>query len=325
MYNEGILTFQAGVDLVAHRRVKLETGSTTTPPEVVYADAGEQHIGVTMRNAEDGEMVAVKLRNYPGSEEVEAAGTFAYKATLYGAADGKVDDVSSGSAIGVAKEAATAAGDIVEMLPFNVLSTTAATVSVDGSGADITGADVEAAIVEAFVHIQSAQKFIPVDLKGFREVAANDIQNLAAHGGLLASDSTPTLSCANGDTDGCLILTWTAEADEEAIIGSVALPPDLDTTEDLVLHFRAAMEDTNNTPAIALDAYFNEGDDKVSDASAAVTGTSWAEYTITIDASDIPSGAQTLTIELTPAAHASDDLYVNAAAWLEYTGKTLTS
>lgn len=315
MYNEGILTFQAGEALVAHRRVKLEAGSTTTPPEIVYADAGEQHIGTTQRNAADGEMVAVKLRNFPGSEEVEAAGTFAYLATLYGADDGKIDDAASGSAIGVAKEAATAAGDVVEMLPFNVLSTTAATVSVADSGSIITGVTVEAALAEAFTHIQSAQKFIPVPLVTCLE---SDATNATA----LTGSTTPVLDMANGDTDSGLVLTWVA-SNSDAIIFQVPLPPDIDVASDVVVHFRAKSGGATDTPTIASDAYFNEGDTKVEDVSAAL-GAAYAEKTITIAAADVPAGAQTLTVELTPGAHTTDTI-VLSAIWIEYTGTTLTS
>ena len=325
-YTEGSKSFKAGEDLVVNRLVKVESGTVTDPPEVVYADAGEDAIGVTLTAASDGDQVAVRLLNDGGTFQIECLvdSAIARGASLYAGASGVVTDASSGSVVGIALEAGVDNATI-EVAIDNRKPTTAAGTTVADSGALITAATVEAALAEAFTHIQSAQHFIPVMLHTFREVATNDIQNLAAHGGLLASDSTPALTCANGDTDGCLILTWTAEADEEAIIGSIALPPNLDTTADLVLHFRAAMEATNDTPTIASDAYFNEGDTKVEDASAAVTGTSWAEYTITIAAADIPAGAQTLSIELTPAAHSTDDLYVNAAAWLEYTGTTLTA
>jgi len=315
MYNEGILTFQAGEALVAHRRVKLEAGSTTTPPEVVYADAGEQHIGVTQRNAADGDMVAVKLRNFPGSEEVEAASTFAYLATLYGADDGKVDDAASGSAIGVAKEAATAAGDVVEMLPFNVLSTTAATVSVADAGSIITGVTVEAALAEVFTHIQSAQKFLPIPMTTVWE---SDGTNATA----LTGATTPVLDMANGDTDSGLVLTWVA-SNSDAIIFQVPLPPDIDVASDVVVHIRAKSGGATDTPTIASDAYFNEGDTKVEDVSAAL-GAAYAEKTITIAAADVPAGAQTLTVELTPGAHTTDTI-VMSAIWVEYTGTTLTA
>ena len=46
-----------------------------------------------------------------------------------------------------------------------------------------------------------AKGFIPLDITALREIATNDIQNLAAHGGLLASDSDPALARVNGATD----------------------------------------------------------------------------------------------------------------------------
>lgn len=53
----------------------------------------------------------------PGCTYVmEAGGAFAQYATVYGAADGAVDDVSNANPIGIALEAATAAGDRVLVL-----------------------------------------------------------------------------------------------------------------------------------------------------------------------------------------------------------------
>lgn len=103
-------TFIAGEDLAAHRRVKLSAST------VVYADAGEAFVGITEYAVASGEEVAVKLPNSEGTFEIEAAGTFANGAQLYGAADGKADDVAIGQILGTALEAATAGGDIVEFV-----------------------------------------------------------------------------------------------------------------------------------------------------------------------------------------------------------------
>lgn len=159
--------------------------------------------------------------------------------------------------------------------------------------------------------------FIDLPLAIWREVGTNDIQNLAAHGGEMAKDSTPIFEFTNGDADSALRLRWVA-SDSNAIALQATLPPDFDDTADLVIHLRAAMAGTTNTPVIDCDAFFNEGDTKVEDASAAITGTTVAEYTITIAAADIPAGAQTVSLELTPGAHTTDALYVYAI-WLEYT------
>lgn len=111
--NMGIKTFVAGEDLEAFRRVKLSSG------EVVYADAGEEFIGVTISKVSDGGYVGVAMRSAARTYKMVAAGAFALGAVLYGAADGKVDDAVSGTAQGVALEAATADGDIVECLQNN--------------------------------------------------------------------------------------------------------------------------------------------------------------------------------------------------------------
>ena len=113
---EGKMTFTAGAALLANRRVKIKAATATSPPEVEYAGAGEQHIGVTEIDASSGGLVTVRPRNMPGSAQVAAAGAFAIGATLYGAATGLVDDAVSGTALGLALEAAGAAGDEVECI-----------------------------------------------------------------------------------------------------------------------------------------------------------------------------------------------------------------
>jgi hypothetical protein len=153
--------------------------------------------------------------------------------------------------------------------------------------------------------------FVPVPLTAVFE---GDGTNTVA---ALGPSTTPVLDMTNGDTDSALRILWAA-TNVDPVIFQVPLPPDLDVTADVVLHLRAAMEAANDTPVIDADSYFNEGDTKVSDASAAITGATPAEYTITIAAADVPAGAQTLTVELTPAAHGTDDLYVYAI-WIEYT------
>lgn len=90
------------------RRVKI-SGST-----VVYADAGEVGIGVSQAYAASGAAVQLRTHCAGGTFKVTAAGPFSAGATLYGAADGKVDDTVVGSPIYYAMEAATADGDIVE-------------------------------------------------------------------------------------------------------------------------------------------------------------------------------------------------------------------
>ncbi len=119
MWNEGVKTFTAGADLEGRRRVKLKSGTTTTPPEVEYAGAGEDYIGVTEYAAKSGETIAVRLKNDSGTFEVECTvGTaITIGTSLYGAADGRVSDATSGSIQFTALQAAGASNEHIECLP----------------------------------------------------------------------------------------------------------------------------------------------------------------------------------------------------------------
>jgi hypothetical protein len=311
----GPLTFTAGVDLEQYRRVKLESGSTTVPKEVVYADAGEDFIGITMDSAEDGELIAIAPLCREGTFLLTASKTISALADVYGAADGKISDASSGTAYFKALEAATAAGDIIECILHPGVSTTAATVSISDSDHHTEETTVEAALAEIYAHILNAQNFMPIPLSTLLEGGATNVV------GPLKDDTTPVLDMADGDTDSGLVVTWAA-SNSDPVLFQVPLPPDLDTTEDLVIHLRAKSGGDADTPTIASDAYFNEGDTKVEDVSAEL-GETYAEKTITIDASDIPSGAQTLTVELTPGEHTTNTV-VMSALWIEYTKQLLS-
>ena len=111
MYNEGIRTFIAGEALEAARRVKFSTDL-----EVVYADDSETSIGVTEKAVADGEQVAVSLKNYPGTVEIEAAGAITQGDKVYGADDGKIQSASTGNEkVGWAYETASGSGAIIEV------------------------------------------------------------------------------------------------------------------------------------------------------------------------------------------------------------------
>ena len=111
--NLGSKAFIAGTDLEAYRRVKLSSGN------VVYADAGEEFIGVTARKALSGEFVAINLRSASRTYKMVANGAITAGVTIYGALGGKVSASASGVAQGVALEAATADGDIIECFQNN--------------------------------------------------------------------------------------------------------------------------------------------------------------------------------------------------------------
>lgn len=180
-----------------------------------------------------------------------------------------------------------------------------------------TGDIATGAVTAAKLSTTLKTGFVPVPLASVRELSSGSFINAAGNGGLLASDTSPILNTINGDTDGAWRVQWAA-SNSDLVGFQVPLPPDLDEAANVEIHFRAAMAGATDTPVISADSYFDEGDTKVEDDSAAVTGTTFAEYTITIAAADVPAGAQTLSVELTPGAHTTDALYITSI-WVEYT------
>ncbi len=150
MWNDsGIKTFTAGEALAARRLVKIDTSTTEDPPEVVYADAGEDAIGVTEYAAASGDFVAVKMLNSTGTFEIEAGATLTRGELLYVANDGKVSDTSSGSAIGAALETGVD-GALIEVAVDYRKPTTAAGTTIADAGGYTSEATVEAAMQEIY-------------------------------------------------------------------------------------------------------------------------------------------------------------------------------
>ena len=113
VYNNSPKTLTAGEALVAYRSVKYVSG------ELFYSDSDEAGIGVTMEPCASGERTTVAIFSAAGTVKLTAADSFVDGASLYNAADGKVTDADPGSGTirFQALEAATADGDIVEVLP----------------------------------------------------------------------------------------------------------------------------------------------------------------------------------------------------------------
>jgi hypothetical protein len=197
---------------------------------------------------------------------------------------------------------------------------------VPGASAMIAGTGAAYSYVsntaDLYVQALSTQGFIPLPLTNWREITSNDITNIAGIGGLLCTDTTPALETVNGDTDGQIRLLWAA-ANADPIATQVTLPPDLDRTAPIVVNIRGKMAASADTPVMDIDTFFDEGDTKVEDATAAFAATV-GNKTGTIAAADIPSTANSMSIELTPGSHGTDTLAVYAI-WLTYTKKLLAS
>jgi hypothetical protein len=319
--NYGLRTYTANGALGANVRVKLTSESATVPPQVEVAGLGEQHIGVTEFAVASGSPVTIRLRTYPGTQEMVAADSFAVGATLYGAASGKVSDSSSGSAIGIAMEAAGQDGDVVEVVPFNVLSSTAANVSIADSGQFTGTATVEAAMAEIYQNIASAQAIIPIPLSA-----------------LTLEDGTAITTFSNGDsaTPGFaqisnkeVVLRWNNKTDALTKVAAfgIPMPPDLNAGANVVIHWRAKMSGATDTPVLEHECYLGAGDTDCAGTDDEIDGaTTLTEYTATIAHADVAGSPEELTLIFGPKIGEmdTDDLLVYSV-WIEYTRKILTA
>jgi hypothetical protein len=269
---------------------------------IALTDEGEGGNAATFTTVEFGACVAevsVKGIDDSGNSAVAAGDSIFYVDADTPKLSKKAAGYFFGFAIGTVNSAATATIEVLKVPAGSFIGTVN------------TGDLAAGAVTAAKLSTTLKTGFIPVPLANLLE---GDATNIVA---ALGPATDPVLDMTNGDTDSALRVLWAATS-VVPVIFQVPIPPDLDEAVDVTIHLRAAMEAANDTPVIDADSYFNEGDTKVSDASAAITGTAFAEYVITIAAADVPAGAQTLTCELTPAAHGTDDLYVTAI-WVEYT------
>lgn len=325
-----IKTFQAGEDLYAHRRVKVKTASpvtTTDPPEVVYADAGEDYIGVTEYAVSSGALVACKLQCYPGTLEIECTvdSEIARGTTLYGANDGKVSDAATGSAYGISMEAADASGDVIEVAPWNVKSTTAATVSVADTSPDLfTGTNVETVLQEIMTGVKTAQYCIYPD-----RISKEDGTALTVYAASPASVGIAQLSNKSS------VIQWAANATPDDIVAHFMMPNDVDDSEDVIVHLLGCTSATSpaDTPVFTIEAYFDvvgaafSADDNCGGESGEFAATGLIqEKTLTIAAANVPASPSALTLVLHPkdTELGNVDFYL-AGIWLEVTRKCLTS
>lgn len=318
--NPGIKTFVAGEALEAHRRVKIKNATTTTPPEVVYADAGEDYIGVTEYAVLITENVAVRLSNYPGTFEIECTvdSAIARGTVLYGANDGKVSDASSGTAQGISMEAA-AEGQVIEVAPWNVKATTAATVSILDSGGFTSQATVEAALAEIYQSLLSAQKTIPVPLGA---ITMED-------GTILTKQASTTAGIAQLANKEQVIMVPVNCAAGETLGFSVPLPQDIDVTADLEIHVLAGKDADNDVLTLDCEVYPVAAGDvanaDIQDTAAQTIVAAVTELTFTCGLDGLLASPSAITGILAIGGTNDGDAVYIYAVWAEYKSKILTS
>lgn len=197
----------------------------------------------------------------------------------------------------------------------------ASTIGVEDSGSLITATTVEAALAEVFRHILTAQGHVDIPLHCFREVDADgDVANLAGHGGILASDSTPVLSGV-GTTNAAHLLWATGNVDR--IAAAVTLPADFDGAQDATVDLIVQSGGTTNDFDAVLVTNWDGGAD-VSDTVVDSAATATHKSSATVAAADIPDAPLSVTVSITPPTHGTDTLLLFGAR-IRYQKKLLTS
>ena len=318
--NEGIKTFIAGEALEARRRVKIESGTVTTPPEVVYAAAGEDYIGVTEYAVADGDQVSVRMNNYPGTLEIECIvdSAIARGTVLYGANDGRVSDTAVGTAQGISLEAGED-NAIIEVAPWNVKATTAATVSILDSGGFTLAATVEAALAELYQNALSAKGTIPIPL-----------------GSIMGEDGTALTKQATtvGGYDQIgnkeIVINIPVDCSANESLGfSVPVPMDLDETADVLVKVLAGKAADNDALTLDCEIYpCKAGDVQNTDvqdtaAQTIVAAGTVLSFTCGADAAFTPPAV--ISGVLTVGGMNDGDAVYIYGVWIEYTKKILTS
>jgi hypothetical protein len=166
---------------------------------------------------------------------------------------------------------------------------------------------VSAVMNAALESSQAEYGCISLSLHDFREVnSSSDEGNIAANGGLLASDTTPIM---RGDANESQEISWAA-GNADIISAQKALPPDFDGTQDVLVELFVY---TDNAGGGGIDAATFTVETSwdaaalVSDtATDGTPATTMHKITATIDKADIPDSASVLSLDLTPAAHAND-------------------
>ena len=269
--------------------VKL-TAEGPPPTATVCSTAGEQAQGILQDDpAAAGRGCTVRMLG-TSKAVAGAAITFLDRVTVDSSGRVVTATANSDGVIGRALRAATAAGDVIEVL--------------------LTGEQPRDIVV--------ADGIIQLPLAQARELSSNDTQALAAHGGILASDSTPILDVINAGTDQQMEVTWAA-SNSDKIAWHVALPPDLDDSANMTFHAMALSGGSTDTPTLTIEAFFGVGDTDAGGATSAL-GATEAELTRTIAAANVVAAPNFLAITLVPGAHTTDTVILRAA-WLEYTRK----
>ncbi len=139
-------------------------------------------------------------------------------------------------------------------------------------------------------------------LTDFREVTSGaDVGNIAAIGGLLASDTTPIYE---GDAAESQDINWAA-SNSDIIAAHMVLPPDFDGREAVTVEMWVA-SGTTDPATFTCETGWDGGTLVSTTVTDGAKSATIHKITATIPASSIPDGPSFLTVELTPGTHTTN-------------------
>jgi len=144
---------------------------------------------------------------------------------------------------------------------------------------------------------------IPIAVYDFREVdASGDVANASGNGGLLASDTGPSLE---GDSNGAQRILW-ATGNVDKIACSLVLPPSFSGAALATLDLWVVSGTTDAATFTVVTSW--DGGSGVTDTAddASTKSATLHKITATIAAADIPNTARLVTIILTPGTHGTN-------------------
>jgi len=183
-----------------------------------------------------------------------------------------------------------------------------------GKEFQFTGTSVKVVGTDALTFAETAtagsQGSVPINIYSFREVSAvGDVGNIAANGGVLASDTTPIML---GDNNNSAEIQW-ATGNVDPIGTSFMLPSDFDDTADAQLDL-IVYSGSTDAATFSVATNWNGGAEVTDSADDSATKSATAhKITVTIATADIPAGSNRVTIRLTPGTHATNTISILGA------------
>lgn len=136
-------------------------------------------------------------------------------------------------------------------------------------------------------------------------------QNIAASGGVLATDTNPALTSRNAATDPTPRISWAA-SNAAVIRLDAVVPDDIDLTVPGVLTIIGSMAGASDTPTMAAHVFVGVGGTDLGGTTAAFSSATQT-LSLTLAAWPTTAAGQPITVTLTPGAHTTDILRLDGA------------